>query len=393
MESLASSPIAALTAHPTVQKALSSLAAGLEAQLDLTVAIQQIPAPTFAEQARADFVQAHLNALGLWDVTQDALYNVYGRYPGAGGAPPVVVSAHSDTVFPASVDLQLRREGALLHGPGIGDNAAGVAGVLVLAATLRAHRLRSPADIWFVINSREEGLGDLGGMRAVVDRFSEAGAFLVVEGGAYGCILHQAIGVRRYRLEVQAEGGHSWSDFGRTSAIHVLGQVVAALTTQLTPPAVPKTTYNIGVIEGGTSVNTIAATASLLLDLRSQDPTELERLIGQVEAVIAEVQSQTDARLQLEVIGDRPAGTLDRQAALVQWADHALRAVGCQDISYLSGSTDANVPLSRRLPAVCIGLARAHHAHRQDEYLDATELPRGMQQLLLLTLAAAGYTP
>ncbi len=385
-------PIVALMSHPPVQQALSRLAAGLESQLDLTVAIQQIPAPTFAEQARADFVQAHMNALGLWDVTQDALYNVYGRYPGTGGAPPVVVSAHSDTVFPAGVDLRVRREGALVHGPGIGDNAAGVAGVLVLAAALRAHRLRPPADIWFVINTREEGLGDLGGMRAVVDRFSEAAAFVVVEGGAYGCILHQAIGVRRYRLEVQTEGGHSWSDFGRTSAIHVLGQVIAALA-QLRPPAAPKTTYNVGVIEGGTSVNTIAASASLLLDLRSQDPAELQRLISQVEAIIADVQSQTDARLRLEVIGDRPAGGLERQAALVQWADQALRAVGCEEIAYLSGSTDANVPLSRRLPAVCIGLARAHHAHRQDEYLDATDLPRGMQQLLLLTLTAASYTP
>lgn len=383
--------VRALAQHPAVQAALASFSADIEPLIALTIAIQQIPAPTFAEQARAEFVQAHLNALGLRDIFRDEVGNVYGRYPGQHpGAPPVVVSAHGDTVFPAGTDLSVRREGALVHGPGISDNSAGVAGVLQLAATLPRFALRPPADIWWVINVREEGLGDLGGMRAVAARFPQAAAFVVVEGGVYGSILHEAIGVRRYRVQVKTVGGHSWSDFGRTSAIHVLGQIIAAIAC-LPVPAEPRTTYNVGLIEGGTSVNTIAASAGLLLDLRSQDATELLRLVQAVTQIVADIRARVEAEITLETVGDRPAGRLTREAPLVTWAGEALRSVYPGDISYLAGSTDANIPLSLGLPAVCIGLARGHNAHRLDEYLDTTDLPRGMQQLLLLTLAAAGF--
>lgn len=385
-------PIPSLTQHPQVQAALTAIAAENETLIELAIAIQQIPAPTFAERERANFVQAHLMRLGLVDITQDELGNVFARYPGQSpAAPPVIVTAHGDTVFPAETDLSIRREGALIYGPGISDNSAGVAGVLQLAALLLRFGLRPQADIWWVINVREEGLGDLDGMRAVTRRFPQAGAFIVVEGGAYGCILHEGIGVRRYRLEVKTAGGHSWSDFGRTSAIHVLGQLIAGIS-QLPVPTEPRTTYNVGVIEGGTSINTIAASARLLLDLRSYEPAELGRLIQAVEDIVAETRARSAAAISLTPIGDRPAGRLTREAPLVQWADAALRAVHTGDIAYLAGSTDANIPLNRGLPAVCIGLARGHHAHRLDEFLDVSDLPRGMQQFLLLTLAAAGFS-
>lgn len=386
-----------------VQAALASLRKEVDQALELAIAIQQIPAPTFAEMQRANFIQERFAALGLEDVHQDDRHNVYGRYPAptvayatSGCPPPVVVSAHSDTVFPAGTNLTLRRDGRFIYGPGIGDNATGVAGLITLAQTLFDYDLRLPADVWFVANVREEGLGNLQGMKAVVTRFGREAAYIVVEGGLYGQISHQAIGVRRFRIAVNAPGGHSWGSFGNKSAVHVLGHLIAAID-RLDVPEKPKTTYNVGVIEGGTSVNTIAQSASLLLDLRSEEPAALVALVQAVENIVAEanvhhqLNGATGARATMSLIGSRPAGQIPRHTPLVIWAEAALRYVGCQQVTYIASSTDANVPLSQGLAAVCIGLAHSDNTHRLDEYLDPTHLPRGLAQLLLLTLAAADF--
>lgn len=390
--------IDALAAHPTVRPALAEFSETVDQLIDLTIAIQQIPAPTFAEAARAAFIREQFQQIGLVDVQEDDLHNVYGRYPlSPQTAQAVVISAHSDTVFPAGTDLTVTRNGQSIAGPGIGDNSAGVAGIIHLAKSLLAHQIGLPVSLWFVSNVGEEGLGDLRGMRAVVDRFGAEAAYIVVEGGLYGQISYQAIGVKRYRIEVRAAGGHSWGSFGRASAIHELGRLITAITS-LRMPQNPKTTFNVGVIEGGTSINTIAQSASMLLDLRSESPDALRILVEQVEALVAQAIEQAQARGQTDVsicmtqIGDRPAGRLRKNAALVRWADAALRSVGCRQPSHIASSTDANIPLSRGMAAVCVGLTESNHAHRLDEYLDVTHLPQGMQQLLLLTLAAAGFT-
>ena len=386
--------IAELWRRPRVRAALAGYHQQLDNILAQIVAIQQVAAPTFAEEQRAAAMEAHFRAAGVADVARDALHNVFARLPGRDPArPPLVVSAHLDTVFPATTDLATRRDGALLYGPGIGDNSTGLGGLLVLARTLIDRTLPHDADIYLVANVGEEGLGDLRGMRAVVERFGEQALYVIVEGGLFGQLTHQAVGVRRYRIDVSAPGGHSWGGFGATSAIHVLGQLIAAID-RLDVPAAPKTTYNVGLIEGGTSINTIAHAARLWLDLRSEGAAELERLVAQVMSLLEEMNEQHAAaedgvRLAATQVGNRPAGAIDRAAPVVARAEAALRAVGCPEVRYIVSSTDANVPLSRGYEAVCLGLTQSGNSHRPDEYIDVTHLADGLGQLLLVVLASA----
>jgi di/tripeptidase len=263
-----------------------------------------------------------------------------------------------------------------------------VAGLLLLLEAMNQFSLRSQADVWFVANVGEEGMGDLRGMRAVGERFGTSATYLVVEGGLYGQIAHQAIGVRRFRLDVTANGGHSWANFGRSSAIHALAHMITQIDG-LSVPKTPKTTYNVGIIEGGTSVNTIAQSASCLLDLRSEDVGALAQLVQEVQAIVARAQKRGEVQVAMTQVGDRPAGQISRQAPLVQWAEAALHAVGCPTVTYIIGSTDANIPLSMGAQAVCVGLTESGNAHRLDEYIDPSKLPQGLGQLLLLMLAAA----
>lgn len=379
-----------------VQAAIAQFSKRLANHVDLIIEVQQIPAPTFAEQERAAFIEDRFRLLGLQDVERDAMHNVYGRLRGsAAGAAPVVVSAHSDTVFPAGTDLTIKRNGRYIYGPGIGDNATGVAGLFILAHALKSHQLVTQSDIWFVSNVGEEGMGDLRGMRAVVDRFGKDATYLVIEGGSHGYITHEAVGVRRYRLGVRAEGGHAWGSFGQSSAIHVLGRLIAQID-QIEVPASPKTTYNVGLIEGGTSINTIARDANLLLDLRSEDARELKLLVKQVETLVRDahnvgLRSPSKYTVTMDEVGNRPPGRIGRKTPLVQWAVQALEYLDCQRITFLRGSTDANIPLSRGIPAVCVGLTVSANSHRLDEYIDPSFLPSGLAHVLLLMLATAGF--
>lgn len=389
--------IATLALEPSVRKALTAFEADIEKILEQIVEIQQIPAPTFGEARRAAHIESRFCAVGLVDVFRDELNNVYARLPGmhADQHPALIISAHLDTVFPRETDLAVRREGSLLYGPGIGDNSTGLAGLLLLAESLLRHRLRMAADIWFVANAGEEGLGDLKGMRAVVARFGGAGNYLVLEGGLFGQLTHQAVGVRRFRIDVDAPGGHSWGEFGIPSAIHVLGHLIVAIDN-LSIPSEPKTTFNIGLIEGGISVNTIAPSASLWLDLRSEDDRELARLVEQVSAIIRVMNKQyhqrgSGVKLVMKPVGDRPAGSIDRHSLIVKRAEAALCQVGYERPRYIISSTDANIPLSYGYQAVCLGLTRSGNSHRVDEYIEIDFLPAGLSQLLLLTLSMAGF--
>jgi acetylornithine deacetylase/succinyl-diaminopimelate desuccinylase-like protein len=353
----------------------------------LAVEIQQIPAPTFAEAARAEFVRQKFNEAGLVEVEQDDLGNVYARRPGGSGRP-ILVSAHLDTVFTANTDLTVTRDAQRIAGPGIGDNSLAVAGLLGLAWALDAAQVHLPGAVWLVANVGEEGLGDLRGMRAVMDRLGEqVAATLVLEGVGLGTLIQHGIGSRRYKIEVQALGGHSWSDFGQTSAIHTLVRLAHPLT-YLKVPSTPKTTFNIGVIEGGTSVNTIAETASLLLDLRSESAEDLHRLVQEVEQLVGAF-AAGDARLTLEVIGDRPAGRLDPDHPLYQLAERVLHEVGVAEVSARAGSTDANIPLARGYPALCLGLTTGGNMHRLSEYIEVEPFQRGLTQLVRLVVGAS----
>ncbi len=374
--------------HPAVHAALADLA-DYRSTLATAIEIQQVPAPTFAERPRSSLVSQRMQALGLHDVEIDELGNVYGRRPGQRDRPALLVSAHLDTVFPADTDLSIRYEGDRVYGPGIGDNSAGLSGLLRLAEVYQRFNLPTTSDIWFVANVAEEGLGDLRGMRAVIDRLrTRLGAVVVIEGCDFGSLHHQAIGVRRFRIEASGPGGHSWGNFGTPSAIHVLVRLAARLT-ELYVPLSPRTTFNIGTISGGTSVNTIAQHASMLLDLRSVSSAALADLVNEVYRLVEEAAlEQPEVHLQLIKVGDRPSGAIPREHPLVQAAVAAYQMVGAQ-ISFQQSSTDANIPLSIGMPAVCVGLTDGGNAHRTDEYILPANLSRGMQALLLLTLAAA----
>ncbi len=353
---------------------------GLQHLLDLATQIQQIPAPTFGERARAEFVRDRMLQDGLADVFIDDVNNVYGRLPGNEQAKPLIVSAHLDTVFSADTDLSTSRQEDRLYGPGIGDNSLGVAALLELSSSLRKRAPAQPRDIWLVGNVGEEGLGNLRGMSAVVDRFGpEVIAYLVLEGTALGHVYHRAIAVHRYRVRVRTAGGHSWSDYGQPSAIHELARIVTQMTA-LPLPASPRTSLNVGLISGGTGVNVLAPEAQLELDIRSEDPDALQGLLRQVEDIVGAARRE-GVTTDMEMIGQRPAGQISENHPLVKLAEECLTEQGLRP-SLTSGSTDANVPLSRGYPALVLGITTGGSAHTVQEYIDISPIEKGMEQLV-----------
>lgn len=348
--------------------------------LALAIDIQQIPAPTFAEAKRAAFVRDRYLEEGLADVGIDEVGNVYGCIKGDRDAAPLIICAHLDTVFPAETDLRLTHEPNVLAGPGIGDNALGVAGMFGLHWFLRAQRRTLPGDIWLVATVGEEGLGDLYGMRAVVERFTDAPiAYLALEGMALGHIYHRALGVRRFRISAKTEGGHSWGHFGRPSAVHTLANLIDKLVG-LPLSESPRTTLNVGVFAGGTSINTIAAQASFELDLRSESPTALTELVEAVQMLVASA-NKPNIEVVAEQIGKRPAGGILASHPLVVLAERALIHVGVEPILTI-GSTDANIPLSRGYPTLCLGITTGEGAHTLGEFVHVAYVENGMRQLL-----------
>lgn len=359
--------------------------------LNRALAIQQISAPTFHEDRRAAYIEAQFKALNLAQVETDSVCNVYGRLPGKqSGAKGILISAHTDTVFAADTDLNTRSEQGVVFGPGLGDNSMGVAGLLALIQFLRESQLTPATDLWLVATSREEGLGDLQGMKSAFNKLQDrVGMVINLEGLAFGHVYHAGIAVRRLHITVTAEGGHSWLHFGRPSAVHGLVELGARIT-HLQPPQSPRTTFNIGMIEGGKAINVIATTASMWLDLRSEDPGALETVEQQVRDDIESL-TKEDLQFSVEIVGDRPAGHLSPDHPLVEGALAALEHVGIRG-ALETGSTDANVPLAAGCPAVTIGITRGGNAHRLDEYVEIAPIELGLRQLILLTLAAAHHT-
>ena len=370
-----------------VHRAADSFSTGA-AVIETAITIQQIAAPTFAEHQRGAWVEAHMRRIGLADVASDAIGNVYGRVPGRVAGGGLLVAAHLDTVFPASTNLAIKHEGQRIYGPGLGDNSLGVAGLLHLGQALREQHITPEHDIWLVANVGEEGLGDLRGMRAAVERLrSQISTAIALEGTGHDRIVHEAIGVRRYQITATAAGGHSWQNFGAPSAIHTLVRLAARFTELVLPQ--PRSSFNIGIIEGGTSINTIAEHASLLLDLRSVETDGLADLIRQVEQHVAATRAaQPEVAIEMVTVGDRPPGRIPRDHPLVKMATAAYQAAGTS-VSYGIGSTDANVPLSMGIPAVCVGVGDGANAHRLDEYIETQRIAAGMRALLWLALNAA----
>lgn len=349
-----------------------------EQLLNLAIQIQQIPAPTFEEKRRAEFVRDCFEKENLQDISIDSIGNVYARMPGKGkSAKPLIVTAHLDTVFPRATNLQVKKEAGRVSAPGIGDNSLGAAALFGIIWSLK-NKLKH--DVWCVANVGEEGLGDLCGMKEVVKKFGgDVIGYLVLEGLALGHVYHKAIGVKRYRITAKTAGGHSWSDYGSPSAVHELANVITKLTA-LRLPKEPRTTMNVGVIHGGTGVNVLAAEAKCELDLRSEDPKTLAKLIHQVEEILIHA-DRVGVKIMAEVIGERPAGELSAEHKLVKLAVNCLQE---QNVSatLTAGSTDANIPLSQNIPAIVLGITTGGGAHTLNEFIDVDGIEKGMASVV-----------
>jgi acetylornithine deacetylase/succinyl-diaminopimelate desuccinylase-like protein len=402
--------VARLAATPEVRSAYNWMRTQEPQLAQWQMEMARIAAPPFGEAARGAWLAERFREVGLDDVRIDDVGNVFGAHPGfmgyGVGQRYVALSAHIDTVFPANTPLNIRQQGSRLYGPGVSDNGAGVAAMLGIAALLRAVRLRHALPFVFIGNVGEEGEGDLRGMRHIFStpRWKDSIAYSVVlDGAGADTIVAEALGSRRFEVIVRGPGGHSWSDFGAPNPIVILARAIETFTA--TPvPASPKTTFNIGVIRGGTSVNSIPESASMKVDIRSTSMAEMERLEQTLrlalnravedETMAAEMRSSSQKRpgvnCEVVAIGNRPAGELAVSARIL----HVIRAVDAQlnnAAQVQRASTDANIPLSLGLEAIAIGGGGSGGgAHTLQEWFDSNGRELGLKRILLTLLALAG---
>lgn len=374
------------TAQPSVADVMKLSESYLEPMIELTTRLTEVPAPTNDEGERALALRGEMEALGYQDIQIDDIHDVTARIKGKDSSKSLLLAAHIDTVFPRGTNLTVRRDGDTLHAPAVGDNTVAVAGTILLRKAFSDLGITPAIDIVIAGNVGEEGLGDLRGMRAVVDSLPDIAGAIAVEGHLLGRVTHRAVGSRRLKVTVTGPGGHSWGKAGEPSAIHHLAKIIARLD-DIPLQDHPKTSFNAGMFNGGISVNTIAPEATAVLDMRSTSADALAGLVAEVEQVI-NMPAPDGVSVSIEVVGDRPAGELSRNEGLAPIADEVLRELGF-DVHYDASSTDANVPISRGIPAICIGLTTGAYAHREDEFIRISPLVKGFTQLVLLTLRSA----
>jgi tripeptide aminopeptidase len=353
----------------------------LDATAELAMRICEVPSPTGHEQDRARFIAALLEERG-YAPEIDEVSNVYARRGDRGGHV-LLVDAHIDTVFPPGTEINARREDGWLYGPGIGDNSLSVAAMITAIDILDELEIETPVDIVFAGVVGEEGLGNLRGAHAAARRLQpDLGAVLVID-GRQGGITHVAVGSNRWKLTVRGPGGHSFGAFGTPSAIHGLGRIIGAIS-ELVVPEEPKTTYNVGVIDGGTSVNTIAPEATAIIDMRSTDADALAELSDRVQAII-ESRVGDGLETTVEVVGERPAGSIPKDDRFVQLAAETIRWLG-QEPEFRAASTNLNVPLSLGIPGVCVGISRGERTHTVHEHIPIEPIPDGVAQVVRLCM-------
>ncbi|MGE5813916.1 MAG: M20/M25/M40 family metallo-hydrolase [Acidobacteriota bacterium] len=388
---------AALMNEPAVKRALASLEQNEPAILDEQVRICEIAAPPFKEQARAEAMRQVFTSLGLQNVRIDAVGNVIGKRAGQADRPNLVMAAHLDTVFPEGTNVHVTREGTTLRGPGIGDDCRGLATLIGVIRALNESNVTTPGTITFVANVGEEGLGDLRGTKHLfdVELKGEIDRFVSIDGTGYG-ITRVGVGSHRYRVTISGPGGHSYGAFGMANPIHALGRAIATIA-DFQVPQTPKTTFNVGRIGGGTSVNSIAFEAWAEVDMRSSDNEALETLDARfqqtVDAAVAAENRRWNDRGHLtarkDLVGHRAAGQTPEGAPIVRAAIAVTQALSLP-VSLDEGSTDSNVPMSLGIPAVTIdGGGQGRGAHSLNESFDSTDSWKGTARALLLAVALA----
>ena len=390
--------------HPRVKEALAALDRTHDWLVADIVTLTEIPAPPFKEDRRAAAYLAMLGQAGLSNVERDAEGNVMGVRRGTGGGPLIAVAAHLDTVFAEDTDVRVKRDGTRLSAPGIGDNSRSLAVLAAIARALDMAGVTTTGDILFIGNVGEEGPGDLRGMKYLFTKGpyrDRIRMFIAVDGGGSGShITNGAVGSRRYRVTFTGPGGHSFGAFGLVNPAFALGHAIEKFS-RTTVPASPRTTFNVGLIGGGTSVNSIPAQAWMDVDMRSESREELSRLEQQFIAAMHDAvreenvaRSTSAGRIQvdLKLIGDRPSGETSLRSAIVETAAAVVRYSG-DTPSFGASSTDANIPISLGIPAIAIDSGgRAGRPHAPDEWIDvekSSSLP-GLQKALLLLVTLAG---
>ena len=386
--------------HPAVVKAMESIKASGMRMLEEQVRINEIPAPPFKEQARAEYYLKKIREAGLTDAVIDKEGNVIGVRRGSGKSkgPKLVVSAHLDTVFPEGTNVKVREKDGRFYAPGISDDAAGLATLLTAIEQLQKSGVRTIGDIYFVGSVGEEELGDLRGMKALFRDNKDIDAFISLDGVGLGRIVNAATGSHRFNVSFKGPGGHSFSAFGLPSAIHAMGRAVAKIG-DLVPPVTPKTTFTVGTVRGGTSVNAISGDAAIGIDVRSNSHAELVKFVDKVMAAIHEAVADENNRwnstaqitVEIKQVGDRPSGATPVDARIVHAARAAMKAVGAEARSMEASSTDSNLPISLGVPAITLSSSgQGGRSHSLNEWYSPVNNTLGVQNILLLSLALVG---
>ena len=381
------------------QEALRRLDEEYDRFVEELVQLTEIPAPPFGEEVRASTYMAMLRDAGLTNVEMDQIGNVMGLRRGTGEAPLLAVAAHLDTVFPEGTEVEVRREGNRLRAPGIGDDTAGLATLLAVARVLNETDLETESDLLFIGNVGEEGAGDLRGVKHLFrdgKYKDQIGGFISVESGGQSTITTGALGSLRYRVTFKGPGGHSYGAFGLVSPAYAMGNAIHKVSA-ISVPEIPKTTFNIGIVEGGTSVNSIPFETSMVVDMRSESRDELEKLVETFLDLVHEAVEEENAtrsilegqiELEMTLVGDRPSGQTSESANIVKFAVAAFEAFGIRPTFRIS-STDSNVPISLGIPAITIGRGGlGGRSHSLDEWVDIEREPtvRGIQVVLTTIL-------
>jgi tripeptide aminopeptidase len=386
---------AVLLKDPAVQSLLEVAKRNEPDTIALLVRLTEIPAPPFKEEARAAVLKQLFEQHGLKNVFIDQAGNVVGTRPGAQPRPNVVVSAHLDTVFPEGTDVTVKRDGNRLKAPGIGDDTRGLAELISVLRALQETKTPTTGTITFVATVGEEGLGDLRGVKELFDHTlkDRVDMFISIDGGGTSSITAFGVGSYRYRVTFKGPGGHSYGAFGLVNPIHALGRA-AAVIADIQVPASPKTTFNIGRIGGGTSVNSIPFEAWMEIDMRSPDLVPLSAVREQILAAVETAVKAENTRwpkgaitADVQLVGDRPPGQTSADTALVQGAQGVIRALGGVPVLRAS-STDSNYPMKLGIPAITVGTGGiSRDAHSLDESFEPVDSWKGPQHTLLLLLS------
>jgi len=390
-----------LADDPSCARALAWIDTSAVWVTDQQIHLTEIPAPEFKEATRAEYLQKIFEAAGL-KVQLDKLGNVIAERPGSDANSVILLAAHLDTVFPAGTDVRVKRHSNRLTAPGVSDNGAGLAALAGMARALSESRIQTTKTIVLAGDVGEEGEGNLRGIRALVESYgSRLAAVIAVDGASTEHITTQGIASHRFEIAITGPGGHSWSDFGAPNPITALSRGIVKFSA-LPVPDEPRSSYNFGIIEGGTSINSIPSRAAVKVDLRSEDEAEVNKMeralrdamqSGAREEISAAHDGQNTLRVIVRSLGSRPAGKLPDNAPLLEALRNVDRFLGNRSRLERS-STDANLPLSLGIPAVSLGGGgKGGGSHTSAEWYDATGRELGLKRLFLATVALAGVQP